>query len=58
MGEGCFRVLGSEEVDCVHAAIFIDYLCEVTFESRLRRVWSSYLDSLPKRLETLLFPKH
>lgn len=33
--EGCFRVLCSKEVDRMHGAVFIYYLREVTFESRL-----------------------
>ena len=34
----------------MHRAVFIDYLCEVTFESWLGSVWPGYLDFLSKCL--------
>lgn len=42
----------------MYGAVFIDYLCEMTFKSRLRSVWPSNLDPLSKGLQTLLFPEH
>ncbi len=57
-GQVRFCVLAPEEVYGLDVAVLLRQVREVPFERRLRRLGARNLDTLAKRLQPLLLPKH